>query len=140
MRLVVVRTYALSPLAHVDAQMLRAEGIAAAVQDENAVTADLLLPAVGYIKLTVPEADEARARALLDARPADAADGDEPAPLWTCAACGGHDVAVYHPFLWTLLIPVLFPLIFMRRAYCTRCRRTYRLRGVPRDALTQVRR
>jgi hypothetical protein len=119
-----VKTYLSASMAHVDKGLLEQHGLVALVENEHAIGADgLLQAAFGHIQLSVPAADVAAATAIL-------ADSDGP-PLpadeddYVCPQCGSTNISDYGPYMWTIMFPVLFPLLFVRRTACHACRHTW---------------
>ncbi len=120
-----VKTYLSASMAHVDKGILEKHGIVAVVDNENAIGADgLLQTAFGQIQLSVPEEDLEAAKDLLD-------DGHQ-APMsddvdsYVCPKCGSDNISDYGPYMWTIVVPILFPLLFIRRTACHSCGHTWK--------------
>jgi len=115
-----VKTYLSSPMAHVDKGILEENGIVAVVDNENAIGADgLLQAAFGHIQLSVPDQDWEAAKEILDDR--NQAPMLEKVDAYACPKCGSDNISDYGPYMWTILVPILFPLLFVQRTACHSC-------------------
>jgi len=107
-------------MAHVDKGILEVHGIVAVVDNENAIGADgLLQTAFGYIQLSVPEQDLEAAKEILDEN--NQAPMLDKVDTYVCPKCGSDNISDYGPYMWTILVPILFPLLFVRRTACHTC-------------------
>lgn len=117
----IIRTYPHPGIANVDCARLKDAGFAAWLEDEHYAAVDgLMVGAIGYIKLHVPDEEQAEALVLLeqDEQASDAADGD----VESCPKCASTNFSVIAPWLFlAFCIPLLFPLMFVRRKSCHAC-------------------
>lgn len=125
---VVLKTYDVPQLAHLDKAKLADEGIKSFIQDENIVTAGPYLSnAVGYIKLLVLEQDVAKAREILALNEFDSLRDvfdDRLDPQMSCPTCGSIDVIQRKSIVNGLLFLILFfmPVAVPTKHYvCAQC-------------------
>jgi hypothetical protein len=121
-RWVVVASFWTSPQVHLARLKLESEDIDCQIQNENIIAADFLLaPAVGGIKILVPEFQAQKARVLL-AKPRDISANRPPTAFGACPECGS--TRIDRPFMqaktfWAgvVAIMVLGPLALAGFAY-----------------------
>lgn len=116
--LVALRTYATATMAELDRGLLAEHGIAALI-----ATGDLAaFSNAGQATLSVHSDDRATALAVLT--PVVAEVDDEPRAR--CPFCGAERVTTVRPFALAALIPILLPLLFIRRQGCGACGRVWK--------------
>lgn len=124
-RWITVASFSLPTQAHLARLRLEGEEIDCVLVDEHLVSTNWLLsPAVGGIKLQVPEDQAARAREILGA---DAIEWDPAteAEIGKCVTCGQGEYQLAPLPRWTYAVSILLlgiPLLFLpRRWKCDHC-------------------
>ena len=130
MNWVTVATFTYATEAHLLRMRLETEGLHPQLKDEHTVTQDPLLShALGGIKVQVPDAEEAQARAIVAAVAELPHTAEDDTPL-SCPQCGSHQLQPGYVKLrgvaGFLQIVVMFLLMifpfYQPRAYrCTSC-------------------
>lgn len=134
-RWVTAATFWTAPETHLARLKLESEDIECQIVDENIVAVDFLYaPAVGGIKILVPESELERARALL-ARPSETSD-EEPIGFGLCPECGSAHIDrpyLQSKTLWAgmvaLMLPPILPLSLAGFAYYLVMWRPWRCRA-----------
>lgn len=124
-RWITIATFSLPTEAHLARLRLESEDIDCVIVDEHLVSTNWLLsPAIGGIKIQVPEDQVAHARTVLktDSIPWDESDALE---LARCPKCGVGEFAPAEPPRWVLAVSILLlgiPLLFLPKVWrCTHC-------------------
>jgi hypothetical protein len=123
-----IKTYLHSSIAHIDKGVLEEQGIQAVVENDNTISGDgLLLGVVGYIQLSVQERDVEKAKGILkdsdNAGSSEQGDDDE---YYICPKCKSKNITEYCPYAWVIIIPILFPLMFIKKKVCISCKHKWR--------------
>jgi len=118
-----IKTYLSASLAHVDKGALEEQGIQCVVENENIVgTNGLMQGAYGNIQLSVWEPDVAKAKTLLsEMKFVPLEDSEDEDDVYRCPNCKSTNFSEYAPYMWTIICPIFFPLLFIRSKVCHDC-------------------
>jgi hypothetical protein len=116
--LITVRTYATAAMAELDRGVLAEHGIGSVV-----ATGDLsAFSPAGQATLSVHRDNRAAALALLTPEVGEVEDE----PRVHCPFCGSERITMVRPFALAALIPIVLPLLFIRRHGCGACGRMWK--------------
>jgi hypothetical protein len=133
--MITVASFREASIAHIAKGKLEAEGIPAAIVDENLVQINWTLShAIGGVKVQVPSDAVERAREILakdyEQELIDMGESFlEAIPEGVCPKCGSTSLSVPRYSLWSLVPSLVFllPIFFRRRRHmCNECGTTWR--------------
>jgi len=125
MGFVSIKTYTHASFAHMDKEILQNNGLTAVIENENTIATDGLLQiSVGNIQLSVMEKDVEAAKRLLSSENDVPLEGE--VDSYVCPQCGSDRISEYAPYAWFALLPILFPLMFIRKMACHHCKHKWK--------------